>query len=119
VFNIETTDFREPSRYVLEDMLKSHLDDKFLILIAKDSTEYAGIPKDAAKLQREAGIGGDECKISGLEYYCLKGRISNCPKHDEIRLYMSESQFLGEFYDGGGGLRYPWMERTNPCGRGS
>ena len=69
-FNVETTDFRELSRYPLEDMLKSRQGTKFLVLIAKDAAEYEGIPKDAAKLQREAGIGGEDTKISGEWFFC-------------------------------------------------
>lgn len=102
---VATTDFRELSRYSLEDLLRCQLGDKFLVVVAKlANNEFGGAPKNAASRQRGVDTGGETVKISGAMFWCLKGRISNCPKHDEIRLHMTESQFNKEYENGGGGF---------------
>ena len=102
---VATTDFRELSRYSLEDLLRCQLGDKFLVVVAKlANNEFGGAPKNAASRQRGLDTGGETVKISGEMFWCLKGRISNCPKHDEIRLHMTESQFNKEYENGGGGF---------------
>ena len=103
-YNVETTDHRELSRYVLEDMLRTRQDDKFLVLVDKSAEEYSGSPKDAAASQRKSGLGGEDIRISGRIYHCLKATISNCTQHDEIRLRMTEAHFFAQFEHGGGGF---------------
>ena len=71
-YNVETTDHRELSRYVLEDMLRTRQDGKLLVLVDKSAEEYSGSPKDAATSQRKSGLGGEDIRISGRMYHCLK-----------------------------------------------
>ena len=108
---VATTDFRELSRYCLEDLLRCQLGDKFLVVVAKvANNDLGGAPKKAAACQRRVGTGGETVKISGAMFWCLKGRISNCPKHDEIRLHMTVSQFAKEYENGGGGFTISFDE---------
>ena len=104
-FNMETTDRRELSRYVLEDLLSCQLGDRFLMLIKKSKSEdFADKPEMAAVAQQTRGIGGELCKISGELYYCLKATISHAPLHEELRLGMTRGQFKDKFFDDSGGF---------------
>ena len=94
VATMKTTDRRELSRYVLEDLLKCGGGEQFLVCIRKDRVDDLGfgqIPDKAAKAQRKSKIGGEIIKISSKQFYCLKARIESAPLHDEIKLGMTRS----------------------------
>ena len=94
-------------------MLSSRLGDKFLFLVAKSANElYEGATSDAAEVQRRDDIGGEDVRLFGELYRCLKVEITNCSSHDEIRLGMTEAQFLTEFQNGGGGFTISFSNTT-------
>ena len=105
-YNVETSDFRQLSRYILEDMLKCKEGDKFLLLLPKDAKEGSStnIPKSVPKQQQTDNIGGDVVKISKREYYCLKCRVTTASMNDHIRLGMSRAEFIKQFNNSGGGF---------------
>ena len=71
-YNVNTTNFKELSRYVVEDVIACQVDTPFVLCIAKDmDVHYQRILSDGASQQRKLNMGGDICKISGREYYCL------------------------------------------------
>ena len=99
VYSGKSTNFKELSRYVLDDILGSKEDTPFLLCIAKDlNEEKRNILSDAAKQQRKSGVGGDECSISGREYYCLRVAIQHARDHLPIMSgLMGESEFLKKY----------------------
>ena len=69
----KTTNFKELSRYSLEDMLTCDADTKFLLCmnVDMDEYEYSNLLLDSAMEQGLSNIGGDNCKIFGKVYYCF------------------------------------------------
>ena len=64
--SIRATNFKELSRYVLDDLLACKEQTQLLLCIKISLDEVKkGIPSDAALQQLEAGIAGEECKIAG------------------------------------------------------
>ena len=57
VYGVSTTDFRELSRYIMEDLIHARSGDAFLICIAK-SYDTSGVHQMAATAQRKFGTGG-------------------------------------------------------------
>ena len=102
---IETIDSRKLSRYSSEDLLHCQLGDKFLVVVTNSANNKSrGVSKNAASRQHRFGIGVETVKISAKIYWCLKGQIANCPKHNKIRLRMMESQSNKEYENDGGGF---------------
>ena len=110
-FNVESNNFQELSRYILEDLLKCSVGDKFLLCLPVNSGDVHNIPlKEIARAQTQNNVGGDTCRISGREYYCLKVAIDYAPNHDLIRLGMSEAQFKTLFNNKSGGFCVNFLE---------
>lgn len=105
-YNVTTSDFRELSRYVLEDMLKCTEGDKFVVLLPKDTKQDGtkNIPKLVSKQQIEDGIGGEVVTITKRKYYCLKARISAASMNGQVRLGMTRGQFERQFNNRAGGF---------------
>ena len=110
-FNVSTTDFRQLSRYIMEDLIRARSGDSFLICIAKDF-DTSGVHPKAATEQRKEGIGGDVVRISGRDFYCLKGHISLASQNEELRLGMTRGAFEKSFHNEGGGFGLDF-EKTN------
>ena len=105
-YHVNTTNFQELSRYILEDLLKCGVGDKFLLCLPiKSGPTYEIDLQTIAFQQRENKVGGDICKISGRDYFCLKVTIDFAPNHEAIGLDMSESQFKTLFNNRSGGFR--------------
>jgi hypothetical protein len=76
VYKSTTTDFKDLSRYILEDLIKCQETTSFLMCVPSDSGRYWGLDlAKAAVLQAKANKGGDKCKISGRAFYCYKVTI--------------------------------------------
>ena len=76
VYSGKSTNSKELSRYMLDNILGSKEDTPFLLCIAKDpNKEESNILSNAAKQQHKAGVAGDKCEISGKSYYCLRVAI--------------------------------------------
>eukprot|EP00956_Cyclotella_meneghiniana_P006181 scaffold8084_cov58-Cyclotella_meneghiniana.AAC.1 len=105
-YHVNTTNFQELSRYILEDLLKCGVGMKFLLCLpVKSGSTYEIDLQTVAFEQREQGVGGDICKISGRDYFCLKVSIDFAPNHEVLGLGMSESQFETLFNNKSGGFR--------------
>lgn len=71
-YEVRTSNFKELSRYILEDVLGCLKGTRLLLCIRKDLDEhFSNMLSDGAKIQRANGVAGDKCKISGQEYFCL------------------------------------------------
>ena len=100
--NVTTTDFRDLSRYVMEDMVAATAGTRFLVCISKDA-DFSGTPMDVARDQRKHGVAGDMVRIFGRLYYNLLGWVSVAASNDAVRLGMSVGQFdIAYFNDSGG-----------------
>ena len=109
-FHVESTNFQELSRYILEDLLQCKVGDKFLLCLPADSGSIHSIDLTAiSKEQTLKNVGGDKCKISGRDYYCLKVAMDYAPNHTEIGLGMTEAQFGKMFEDRSGGFRVSFL----------
>lgn len=63
---IESLDYKQLSRYVIEDVLKCQVGHRFLACIAKDlDTHHHKVLSQSAKIQLHDGIGGEEVRITG------------------------------------------------------
>ena len=70
---MKTKNFKELSRYSLDDMLICDADTKFLFCmnVDMDEDEYSNLLSDSAMEQGLSNIGGGNCKIFGKVYYCF------------------------------------------------
>jgi hypothetical protein len=94
VYSSTTTDFKDLSRYILEDIITCRETTSFLMCIPSDSGQYWGLDlAKAASLQAKSNNGGDKCKISGRVFYCFKVTIDYCPLHAEVVNKMTNSRF--------------------------
>ena len=94
-----TVNFKELSRCVLEDILQCVDDTPLLLCISKklDGT-YEKILSDGAKQQKQKGVGGDQCKIAGQQFYCLRIAMDNARKHrDMVSGAMAEPAFIQDY----------------------
>ena len=60
-FEMTTTNKRDLSRYILEDVLSCKQGERFVVLIAKDANDsswFGGDPKKVAAIQKKEKIGG-------------------------------------------------------------
>ena len=109
-FHVESTNFQELSRYILEDVLQCKPGDKFLLCLPADSGPVHSLDLTAiARAQTLQNVGGDKCKISGRDYYCLKVVMDYAPNHTDIGLGMTEAQFVKMFDDRSGGFRVSFV----------
>ena len=70
---------------MLDNILACKEDTPLLLCIKKSlNAQKKGIPADGARHQRQLGIAGDVCKISGEQYICLKVEISLARAHNDL-----------------------------------
>jgi hypothetical protein len=106
IYSSTTTDFKDLSRYILEDLITCQALTSFLLCIPADSGAYWGLDlAKAASLQAKSNNGGDKCKISGRAFFCFKVTIDYCPLHEEIVNKMTNSRFQTLLNDKSGGFR--------------
>ena len=110
--SVTTNDFRDLSRYVMEDMVAATAGARFLVCIAKDA-DFAGTPEDVAADQRRHGVAGDMVRISGRLYYNLLGCVSVAASNDAVRLGMSVGQFDTEYFNDSGGFVFSFDESVH------
>ena len=108
---METCQRKELSRYVIEDVLRRDISDvgtQFLVLIKKsavDDLNIGVVAEELAEQQHLSGIAGDTIRISGQQYWCLKGEIAHYPLLGEVDLDMSRKRLLNLIDDSSGGFR--------------
>ena len=60
------SDYRELSRYILEDLIRCDSGTKFLLCLPVHYGDTVGIDlRHASKMQQKLNNGGEKCKISG------------------------------------------------------
>ena len=65
-----TSNYRDLSRYILEDLLRCQQGTSFLLCLPADSGDNIRLDlRNISKQQRQLGIGGDKIKLSGVFYY--------------------------------------------------
>jgi len=99
--HVRTTNFKQLSRYVLEDLLACDEDKPLLLCIARSlDDDYNDLLSDAAM---EQGLcrGGDPeiCRISGKEYYCIKVTMDQARKHQELISGAMQGDALHKLFD--------------------
>ncbi|KAL3771989.1 hypothetical protein ACHAW5_004671 [Stephanodiscus triporus] len=104
-FSSDTTDRRELSRYVLEDLLRCTVDCRIIVCIRSgaqgDPTEasYSKQARSIASSRNDSGISTEMWSMSGEMYYVLQGTISRSSFSDEVMSgNLSESHFV-HYYD--------------------
>ena len=98
-FEVRTQNFKELSRYVLEDVIACKQDTTLLLCVAKELNErFQNKLTDGARQQKSAGTGGDRCKISGKEHFCLKVSMLEVRGHLELQSgAMQEGVFVRKY----------------------
>jgi len=104
VFCGNTTNFKEMNRYVLEDILATDEKTPLLLCIATSmDDEYMNKLTEGAEQQKLAGVAGDICKISGVQYFCLRVDILEAPDHLQLSSgTIGESEFYKKYKRGDG-----------------
>jgi len=99
-YEVRTSNFKELSRYVLEDILGCR--DKggrpMLLCIAKElDKRYAQFPSEASEQQSLMGIGGD-VRIGGKLYHQIKVVVEHARAHDDLASgLMQRNKFYHKF----------------------
>ena len=102
---VSTTDFRDLSRYIMEDMMRVMVGAGFLVCVAKGA-DFGGKQKQTAADQRKANVAGDYVRISRKVYINLAGTISLANPNEAICLGMTRGQFMTEYFNDSGGFRF-------------
>jgi len=112
-YRVVSNDFRDLSRYILEDIIRVAVGGRFLLCIAKDAVfEKRKDHVQIAAKQKANGTAGDTVRISGRIFLCMTGEIVRCTQNEALRLGMSRGSFLKE-YDNEGGYVAVEFEGTN------
>ena len=102
---MESMNYKQLSRYVLEDVLSSQVGTRFMLCISKSlDAHHHGVISKSSAIQRQDGIGGEEVRILGETYLCLKTTIDHAPLHEELALSMSRKRLEDDFFGNGGGF---------------
>ena len=100
---VSTTDFRDLSRYLMEDLVRSAAGDRFLVCVDKQA-DFAGVPARIALHQRKEKVGGELVRISGRVYFTLAGTLTLANSNQSVQLGMTRGQFLREYTSHGAGF---------------
>ena len=105
-----TTNHKRLSRYHWEDLLHLNGGDNVVIMVSTlqkwmKTTKMKLAPWHAAKIQREAGIAGEEQVIAGEKFYALKARVvSQSLSHEAKAGDITYENFQKAFANKGGGI---------------
>ena len=100
---VSTTDFRDLSRYLMEDLVRSAAGNRFLVCVDKQA-DFAGVPARIALHQRKEKVGRELVRISGRVYFTLAGTLTLANSNQSVQLGMICGQFLREYTSHGAGF---------------
>ena len=95
-----TSNYRDLSRYILEDLLCCKEGTPFLLCLPIDYGNTVGLDlRSIARQQIQLDSGGEKIKLSGDWFYSFRVTMDWCPLHSEIdgEKGMSQSQGLMEY----------------------
>ena len=103
-----TSDYRDLSRYILEDLLRCKEGTTFLLCLPTAHGDILRLDLPAiAKQQLRSGHGGEKVRLSGKDYYSFRVTMDHCPLHSEFdtETGMSQSRFITLYENNSGGFR--------------
>jgi hypothetical protein len=94
---VSTTDLRDLSRYLMEDILCSLTGTHFVVCVVKTADAgFGGVPACITAEQHWSELGGDLIRISGKIYLVLAGILTLVSSNEVVRLGMTHGPFEKE-----------------------